>query len=287
MSVRFIGSKARLIDAIIPLVGLPQPGTGVFVDAFCGTGVVAEAAARAGWSVRINDHLVCAVTMAAARLTSASDVPFRKLGGYLEALNSLNSLRPRKGFIWREYSPASERKIGIRRMYFTETNAARIDAIRAEIKNWRDDTKITLSEERLVLADLFAATNKVANIAGTYGCFLSHWSSQAKSQLILRPRQLAAKEVEFEVSSCEVSQVCVNRQDVVYLDPPYTKRQYAAYYHILETLAIGDEPSVDGITGLRPWQAKASDYCYKSRPPRLISSISTNPSSVLRCIVST
>lgn len=265
VSVRYIGSKARLIDAIIPLIGSPQSGTGIFVDAFCGTGVVAEAATRAGWSVQINDHLTCAVTMAAARLTAVADVPFATLGGYVGALNALNSLRPRKGFIWREYSPASERKIGIKRMYFTEANAARMDAIRTEISSWRDARRITVAEERLLLADLLAATNKVANIAGTYGCFLSHWSSQAKAQLLLRPRQLAAKQVAFAVSSCDVSQLQVNRQDVVYLDPPYTKRQYAAYYHILETLAIGDEPSVGGITGLRPWQTKASDYCYKSR----------------------
>ena len=40
--------------------------------------------------------------------------------------------------------------------------------------------------------------------------------------------------------------------DTVYLDPPYTKRQYAAYYHILETISLGDEPIVEGICGIRP-----------------------------------
>ena len=47
--------------------------------------------------------------------------------------------------------------------------------------------------------------------------------------------------------------------------PADTKRQYAAYYHILETIAHGDEPVVEGITGLRPWKSKASDFCYKRR----------------------
>jgi adenine-specific DNA-methyltransferase len=51
----------------------------------------------------------------------------------------------------------------------------------------------------------------------------------------------------------------------VYFDPPYTKRQYAAYYHILETIAMGDEPEVDGVTGLRPWKHLASDFCYRKR----------------------
>lgn len=52
---------------------------------------------------------------------------------------------------------------------------------------------------------------------------------------------------------------------MVYLDPPYTKRQYASYYHILETIAAEDMPIVEGVSGLRPWKEKASDFCYKRK----------------------
>lgn len=57
----------------------------------------------------------------------------------------------------------------------------------------------------------------------------------------------------------------------MYLDPPYTKRQYASYYHILETVALGDEPEVEGVAGLRPWKGLASDFCYKSRALKTLS----------------
>jgi adenine-specific DNA-methyltransferase len=57
----------------------------------------------------------------------------------------------------------------------------------------------------------------------------------------------------------------------VYLDPPYTKRQYASYYHILETVALGDEPKVEGVAGLRPWKNLASDFCYKTRALKTLS----------------
>ena len=39
----------------------------------------------------------------------------------------------------------------------------------------------------------------------------------------------------------------VSPGDTVYLDPPYTKRQYASYYHIPETIAYHDEPKVEAL----------------------------------------
>jgi adenine-specific DNA-methyltransferase len=270
MAVRYIGSKSRLVEAITPLIGTPGRTAGRFVDAFCGTGVVAEAAARQGWRVRLNDHLVCAVVMAQARLTTSRQARFRRLGGYRGAVALLNAAPPVHGFIWREYSPASLARAHVGRMYFTEANAARIDGVRRRIAEWRDESLISEREERLLLADLLAATNGVANIAGTYGCYLSHWLPQAREPLALRARKLFPRPVAVETTVDDVSAVQVDWEDVVYLDPPYTKRQYAAYYHVLETITLGDEPEVGGKTGLRPWQAKASDFCYRVRALRAI-----------------
>jgi adenine-specific DNA-methyltransferase len=58
--------------------------------------------------------------------------------------------------------------------------------------------------------------------------------------------------------------------DALYLDPPYTKRQYAAYYHVLETIVVGDQPKVDGVTGLRPWRERDSDFCHRRRAPQAL-----------------
>jgi adenine-specific DNA-methyltransferase len=274
VTVRYIGSKARIAQDLASHIGKPTVRNGEFVDAFCGTGVVAEVAARNGWDVHLNDHLRCATIMAAARLTSASAARFRKLGGYEAALDKLNRARPRAGFMWRAYSPASaDHGASVERMYFTEANAKRIDGARAIIAEWAADGTLCESEERLLLADLMAAANRVANIAGTYGCFLSHWLDQALNSLALRPRPLFDRAIGLRVSNVDVRHVAVDANDLVYLDPPYTKRQYAAYYHILETIAAGDAPTVGGITGLRPWQEKASDFCYRTRAMRAITDL--------------
>jgi len=270
MTFRYIGSKSRLIEQITAYIGHPNEGA-FFVDAFCGTGVVAEAAADLGWNVRINDSLHSAVISAGARLTSQEQVGFKKLGGYANAIAKLNAAKPKQSFIWREYSPASLDSCGIERRYFTQENAARIDAMRALIADWREAGTIDKAEEWLLIADLFGALNRVANIAGTFGCFLSKWTSQSQEKLAMRCRELKPKGVRVEATVGDVFDVANDVQDLVYLDPPYTKRQYASYYHILETVALGDEPEVEGVAGLRPWKDRASDFCYKTRALKTLS----------------
>ena len=189
MTFRYIGSKSRLMDRITTHIGHPN-GDAFFVDAFCGTGVVAEAAADLGWNVRINDSLHSAVISAEARLISQKQASFKKLGGYARAIKILNAVKPKQGFLWREYSPASLDFCGIERRYFTQENAALIDGMRTLIADWHEEGAISDSEERLLIADLFGALNRVANIAGTFGCFLSKWTSQSQEKLTMRCRVL-------------------------------------------------------------------------------------------------
>lgn len=275
MTFRYIGSKFRLIDQIRAHIGKPLEGS-FFVDAFCGTGVVAEAAADMGWNIRINDSLHSAVISAGARLISIEQAAFEKLGGYDKAIANLNAVKPKHGFMWREYSPASMDTCGLERRYFTQDNAARIDAMRALIAEWVEAGTIDEVEERLLIADLFGALNRVANIAGTFGCFLSKWTSQSQEKIVMRCRALKASSVCVEATVGDVFDVPNAVDDLVYLDPPYTKRQYASYYHILETVALGDEPEVEGVAGLRPWKRLASDFCYKTRALKTLTRLVSN-----------
>ncbi len=273
MNLRYIGSKARLGNELATFIGPPAGGR--FIDAFCGMGSVAAKAASLGWPVLANDHLAYATIITAARLTSAGQAPFARLRGYEDAIAKLDRLPGREGFLWREYSPAARRHSAeqIERRYFTEENAARIDAIRAQIAEWFSAGTVSDAEARVLIADLISATNRVANIAGTYGCFLATWGAQSRQALQMRPRELLGRAVELKVSVGDVTQVQSRPEDTLYLDPPYTKRQYAAYYHILETISLGDMPVVQGVAGLRPWQHLASDYCYKRKALNALDSL--------------
>ena len=277
MAIRYLGSKARVLDALADLIGEPNAGAGRFIDGFSGTGVVASIAADLGWDVHVNDHLRCARLLSSARMISNVDVSFSCTGGYTEAVAQLNSAPAALGFFWREYSPASEGRAPRPRRYFTEENAARLDGMRLQIRQWAETDALTGNEAGLLLADLIEAASAVANTAGTFGCFLSGWSSTALRQLEATARVLRAEPVRFTSGEVDVFSVPTEKNDTLYLDPPYTKRNYAAYYHVLETIAHGDEPTVDGVTGLRPWESKASPFNYKRQAlPALLKLVRQN-----------
>lgn len=264
MGYRYIGSKARIANEIIKCLGASTADDSYFIDAFSGTGIVASKAADLGWNIRINDMMMNAAIVSEAHLLSEEDVNFSALGGYGEAVKKLSAAR-KEGFIWREYSPASALQVGIERRYFNEDNAQRIDGATNLIHAWKREGVISDKEFSLLLATLIFAVNDVANIAGTYGCFLSKWTQQSMNQLNIVPLELRRNAVNYSVSNLDVFQVNSRTCDVVYFDPPYTKRQYASYYHILETIVRGDEPIVEGVAGLRPWKDNASVFCYKTK----------------------
>lgn len=270
MTVRYIGSKARLAEAIVDIIGDPTEASSHFVDGFCGTGIVARTAALRGWKVSGNDTLLSATYLADASLYSEFELDFSRIGSYADAIHELNEADSADGFIWRTYSPASVRFCEFERRYFNEDNARRIDGIRNAIANWHENGLIGYREQSLLVADLIEATNDIANIAGTYGCFLKKWTSQSEKRLSLKPRILFPSHVDHKMHVGDVFNLSTNADDTVYLDPPYTKRQYASYYHIPETIAYHDEPVVEGVAGLRPWKHIASPFCYKTKALKAI-----------------
>jgi adenine-specific DNA-methyltransferase len=247
---------------------LVPPGATV-ADLMCGTASVSAALRTSGYRVIASDLMTFAVQHATVRLTLDAAPPFEKLGGsYFEILKHLESLPPREGHWVTEFSPAGKPRAGCSpRMYFSERNAALIDAINFELNQWNSKALLTHKEHCLLRHDLVLAVNRVANIAGTYGHYRSKWSNGSLSKLTLLPTEFvwgfSCDHVILQGPAETVSQGLT--VDLCYLDPPYMKRQYAANYHLIETIARGDEPEAIGVSGLRPWRDQYSDFCSKIR----------------------
>jgi len=263
--VRYIGSKVRITDRILDVIGMPTSMNTRLWDPFCGSGAVSREAALRGWQVMANDYLISSTFITKARLVAHPEVPFVNFGSYELALHQLNNLCGIEGPIFNEYSPSGKSSSGHIRKYFTEENAKKIDSIRATISDWRNDNQINNIEFDLLVATLLAGVNQVANTAGTYGCFLKEWSPNSIKPLILQPITIHKNKLNYTVTNHDAFEVSDLKTDIIYMDPPYTKRQYPAYYHLLETIAIGDYPHVSGVTGLRPWEDKSSPFCFKRK----------------------
>ncbi len=270
MSYRYIGNKSRLLRPLVERIGdIVQKGA-VVADLMCGTASVSEALRAAGYRVVASDMMSYAFHHACIRLKLDRPPTFAAVSkdGYFGVLKHLESLPNLKGHFFKEYSPDGQPKNGERpRMYFSAENAGSIDAITQQINEWRSLGNITDLENSLLRHDLVLAANRVANIAGTYGHYRSTWSNSSLAQLTLRPSTfLWGISTDHDVYQGQAEDLAQSiSADLCYIDPPYMKRQYAANYHIIETIARGDAPEAVGVSGLRPWRDQYSDFCSKIR----------------------
>lgn len=280
---RYIGNKTKIVDEILEDVNHILKGKGTVVDLMCGTASVSKAFKESGYNVIASDLMTYATFHAKVELL-IDDVPsfenlveILDLGGmsnferYKRILDYLNQLEPIEDYFFKEFSPGGNPKNHSEpRKYFSIENAKKIDAVINTLNNWRDNNLITDLENALLRHDLILSVNPIANISGTYGHFHAKTVKRALDALIIKSHlDVNLFSVEKENHKYEVYRGYGEElaksitADLCYIDPPYMKRQYAANYHILETIARGDKPEAAGASGLRPWRDQYSNFCSK------------------------
>jgi adenine-specific DNA-methyltransferase len=134
-------------------------------------------------------------------------------------------------------------------LYFSDENALKCDSIRQKIESWKKDNYINEDEYFFLLASLLEAIDKVANTASVYGAFLKELKKSAQKTMVVKPADFFIGDKlykqEHNVFNKDINDLILqSSHDVVYLDPPYNERQYSANYHLLETIALYDEPNI-------------------------------------------
>ena len=275
-SIDYIGSK-RALTGFISKTILQSIGSTpkIIADVFSGTGAVSAVFKEEGFKVHANDYLEFCANISASILLNDGPPMFSGLqldtddgdgSRYCSIIKYLNELPSIEGgFIHNNYSPASNVYVGFERKYFTEQNASKIDTIRLKISEWKNE--LSEAEHALLLSNLILAVSDVSNVAGTYGCYLKKWKISSLKDIKLKPSNFILGERKDHLITSMNAETALEKYNspVVYADPPYTKRQYAAYYHLLETIVLNDKPELTGSTGLRDWAVKSSDFCYKRK----------------------
>ena len=251
--MNYIGSKYSLLNFLtetIDAVAGAAPGR-TFADLFAGTGVVGKTFRERGFRVISNDiqyysYVLCRHLIENAPPLDLGELPAR-----------LNALPGEAGFVYQSYCAGS----GSGRNYFTDENGMRCDAIRSELERLRKRGELGEDGYFYLLASLIQSIDRCANTASVYGAFLKHIKSAAARPMTLDLLPVVDG-VRGETHNENISDLITRVSgDILYLDPPYNERQYAANYHVLETIARYDAPELHGKTGLRDYSGQRSDFC--------------------------
>lgn len=255
--MNYIGSKYSLLeflhDTIAEVSGYKDGDNYIFADLFAGTGIVGSYYKSLGCSVISNDIQYYSYSIIKHYIENTSENIRMDLFDYFNALPGVD------GFVYNNYCLGS----GSQRNYFTDENGRKCDAIRIELERMYTENEIDSHTYYFYLGSLINSIDKYANTASVYGAFLKHIKKSAQKTFVLEPLKIIDG-VEGKAFNENINDVVKHIYgDVLYLDPPYNARQYCSNYHVLETIARYDNPTLNGMTGLRDAGSQKSEFCSK------------------------
>ncbi len=294
--MRLIGNKTRLLPEIEAFLRDRGILGGTLLDIFSGTAAVGRHFKALGFRVISNDHLAMCHAKAVADVEVGKAPPFKGLRERFRDILSSDTFRntfsfqadsilslesrplaeaihllqgfvePTEGLIFRNYSPGG----AAGRMYFSDDNGRKIDGILLMLREGQRSGFLNRSEFYLLLSSLLDAADRVANISGTYGAFLKNWQRNARQPLSLQVPAIYPSSKKNEAHNEDANTLIRKiKGDILYVDPPYNHRQYAANYHVLQVIAehstidnfAAYEQALYGKTGLRPYDDLRSSFC--------------------------
>ena len=250
--IKYLGSKRRLLDAIVGTVR-PIVTQGTVVDLFSGTARVGHALKSSGYRVLSNDY--SAYGHALATCYVQADVgDWEGAAGHLIA--ELQQVPPARGYVTETFCEKAR--------FFTPENGAKIDAIRAEIARRCLPPEL----EAVALVSLMEAADRVDSTTGVQMAYLKQWAPRASKALALRlpallPRTASGKGQAYRLDALVAAKSLSG--DVGYLDPPYNQHSYLGNYHIWETLVRWDAPEPYGVA-MKRTDTRERASVFNSRP---------------------
>ena len=145
--MNYIGSKNKLSDfikqSVYQVVGKDLSNK-TFFFFFAGTGIVGRNFKAETKKVISNDFEFYSYVLNRNYIGNHQTVEFENL------IKELNSIEGKSGFVSEEYSENGKSE----RLYFSEDNGKKIDAIRQEIEKWKSSKKINENQYYFLLCSL-------------------------------------------------------------------------------------------------------------------------------------
>ncbi|WP_300370594.1 DNA adenine methylase [Brachyspira sp.] len=273
--MNYIGSKLSLLDFLYEsITSIIDENCSTFCDLFAGTGIVGRHFKSKNFSIIANDIQYYSYVLNKHYIENNKYLSFKNLNNEIDNLKRknikekysivceyLNNIPYTEGFIYNNYSLGGTKDKEHNRIYFSDENAIKCDTIRIKIEEWFQNKKINKNEYYFLLASLLENIDRCANTASVYGAFLKAIKKTALKTFEYNPLEIVTSNKKHKVYNENANELIENIEtDILYLDPPYNRRQYSDNYHMLETIAKYDNPEIKGKTGLRNDRIK-SLYC--------------------------
>lgn len=258
--IPYIGNKRKLLPLISRGIQRTGLSGGTFVDLFSGSAVVSRLAKTLGFRVAANDWEPYAYEIARGTVGLNRPPTFAALGGVEGVFGELNSLAPLHDYVAEHLCPRDDERPdpSRERMFFTRDNGERIDAIRERIAAWEAEGRLSPDERSFLLSALMYSVSYVSNTSGVFKGFHEGWGGQTRtalyrirSTLRIRPplvfdnqRENCTWREDAQSLAGDLSGRLGRRPDIVYIDPPYNQHPYGSNYHVLNTVALWDKPTV-------------------------------------------
>ena len=275
-TLNYIGCKHTLFDTLLFVCkeNVDDMKNKTLMDLFAGTGTVGFNMLDHFKKCEANDleYYSYIINYALLKCNYTENIKKR--------IDICNLLEPIDGLIYKNFSPTST----CERMFFSNNNARKTDAIREYLNNQLELKKMTEKEYFFLLASLLVSIDKVANTSCVYGAYLKEFKKTALKEIVLKPIhtriELNEENNVYNRLAETFSEPDSKYYDVVYIDPPYNHRQYSANYSPLNYIAHYDKNIVlKGKTALIENYNK-SDFCKKTEVKRafteLINGINCN-----------
>ena len=179
-------------------------------------------------------------------------------------------------------------------VYFSYLQAAQIDIIRAAIKQYPIKTDInvlmaallsTTSDVACTVGKHFAQPIKARDSKGRIKSLVYNKAIKDKTLDVITlygewlQRYISLKKSDFQHTILQGDYMdCLNKLpdnvQTVYADPPYTRDHYSRFYHVLETMALNDMPTISTVkihgkthvsNGIYRDGRHQSPFCIKSK----------------------
>ena len=249
---RYTGSKLKIKDWIKDLIVNNCTNSKSFCDIFAGTAVVSDTVLSLYDQFILNDLLYSNQVIYKAFYKNES-FDMDKLLTFQMVYQNLNKDTLDENYVSQQFGDK----------YFEYGDAKAIGYIRQDI----EDNKDNLNEREycILIASLLYSFDKCANTVGHYEAYFKNKKIESTFKFeLITPYDTQKMNKRFNIYRENANNLAISiKSDIVYIDPPYSSRQYSRFYHVLENITKWEKPELFG-SALKPAPENMSDYCSSS-----------------------